>query len=301
MWGVPSGAEIAGLGLEAQGVYVPFNGDGGKGPASRAVLQDLTDHNIYYWWVYENNPQSPLGGASNAETDFSMANQGLASLGINAAETIVYYAMDAIVTDQPAFMAYFTAIGELTANQAPGGIYGSGTCCEWVVDVVKRYWQTGAGSTSVLPWAHIYQGAPQDIFGYPQFQAFGTTCDADAVWSTAAGLANLNGPWPSDPPGPPIEERNMVTMDPVTGGYWMVNPDGAVYSNAVSGSGQPPYLGGLNNHPEYKAGGKAANGPAVGIAPYGPGGKGGYVIVTFDGRTLHPYQFPRDGSLAHAN
>jgi hypothetical protein len=93
-----------------------------------------------------------------------------------------------------------------------------------------------------------------------------------------------------------IEEMNMVAWDPVTGGYWMVDPDGAVYGTA--GPVPAPYLGGLNNHPQYKAGGKAQNGPCVGIAPYGPGGQGGYVLVTFDGKTLHNYDFPRDGSLA---
>ncbi|HTT91137.1 MAG TPA: hypothetical protein VMF65_16405 [Acidimicrobiales bacterium] len=145
-------------------------------------------------------------------------------------------------------------------------------------------------------WVADYDGVAQVPAGSVAKQYQTNSYDSNVALSTWSVLPQ---PVPQPPPEL-IEEMNMVAWDPVTGGYWMVNPDGAVYSVAASGGATPPYLGGLNNHPAYKAGGKAQNGPCVGIAPFGPGGQGGYVLVTFDGTTLHPYTFPRDGSLANA-
>ena len=94
----------------------------------------------------------------------------------------------------------------------------------------------------------------------------------------------------------PVQEDNMIASDPLTGGYWIVRPDGSVYQFRGA-----PYLGGLNTHPEYKAGGKGVNGPCTGIASYGIAGEGGYVLSTLDAKgVVHPYEFPRDGSLAPA-
>lgn len=99
------------------------------------------------------------------------------------------------------------------------------------------------------------------------------------------------------PPAPTVKTHggNMLAYDPVTGGTWAVRPDGSVYADDGA-----KYLGGLNTHPEYQAGGSAKFGPAVGIAAYGPGGQSGYEILTDNGTTPAPcrYRFPRDGSLA---
>lgn len=100
------------------------------------------------------------------------------------------------------------------------------------------------------------------------------------------------------PPAPPIERGNMVSQDPITGGTWVTDVNGDVY--AEDGA---RYLGGLNTHPEWNAGGAGALGPCVGIAPWhGDGtdtGGNGYVLACQTGPGAAPslYRFPGDGSL----
>jgi hypothetical protein len=84
-----------------------------------------------------------------------------------------------------------------------------------------------------------------------------------------------------------------------TRGTFRCDYSGAIYTfddhgNAVDGG---RYLGGLNNHPEWNAGGGASNGPPF---AFGPTPEGGYFITTRDlGGSFHSYVFPPDGSLAH--
>ena len=87
----------------------------------------------------------------------------------------------------------------------------------------------------------------------------------------------------------------MIASDPVTGGLWVTRPDGSVF--AYDGA---PYLGGLNNHPEYHAGTEHDGPPCVGIAPWGNGTLGYYLVVDTGatGSTPAVYRMPRDESLA---
>lgn len=87
-------------------------------------------------------------------------------------------------------------------------------------------------------------------------------------------------------------------LDPTSGGLWALTPDGAVFTD-----GGAPYLGGLNNHPDYHAGGPSD--PAFDIRPWFPSGpqatpadQVGYTILTRAPDGVHFYHFPRDGSLA---
>jgi hypothetical protein len=102
---------------------------------------------------------------------------------------------------------------------------------------------------------------------------------------------------PAVPPAPVHTPPggNMLAFDPLTGGTVALRPDGSTYAD-----GGAPYLGGLNTHPDYQAGAGKANGPAVGIAFFGPAGSGGYEILCDNGTSPEParYRFPRDGSLA---
>jgi hypothetical protein len=130
--------------------------------------------------------------------------------------------------------------------------------------------------------------------GFNFIDVGGASCDNNTVFTYDFGGWDANGPWAFPSPVKPQEGNDMVAYDPKSGGFWTVNSAGAV--NSYQGA---PYLGGLNNHPEYKAGGAAINGPCTGIAPFGEGGNGGYVLVTQDAKgTVHPYQFARNGSLA---
>lgn len=294
-WGVPPAADVVALGYQAQVMYVPYVGSGDKGP-TLANLQDFTDNGLYYTWVYELNPDSPWYGAPDADRDFENAQATFQDvLGIPF-PAVCYFPMDDVVPGwaQADVVAYFARIAELAAGiGVEGGCYGSDTICEWCQGVINRFWQTGAGSTSLLTWVDMYQGAPDDRYGYPQFYGFGETCNDDPVWSTSAGFSNLKGPWPPVQP----QEYNMNCYDPVSGGFWTVDSDGAVFS--YNGA---PYLGGLNIHPELQAGGKLSNGPVTGICYYGLPKDAladqGYVIVTTDAKGVqHPYRFPRNGTM----
>jgi len=86
----------------------------------------------------------------------------------------------------------------------------------------------------------------------------------------------------------------MVCEDPITGGFWVTDELGEVYS--FDGA---PYLGGLNTHPDWHAGGPAN--PCVGIAPWRGDGTdeagNGYVLACQPHPSVTPtvYRFPRSG------
>ena len=109
----------------------------------------------------------------------------------------------------------------------------------------------------------------------------------------------MNFPASQSPSSTPSPSRsyNMLAYDPVSGGTWAIRPNGAVY--AADGA---PYLGGLNNHPQYNAGGNGD--PAVGISFYGSPGSSvddkGYEILCDNGISPEParYRFPYNASLA---
>jgi len=84
---------------------------------------------------------------------------------------------------------------------------------------------------------------------------------------------------------------NMICQDPVSGGYWIAWPDGAVHTARGA-----PFLGGANND-------KANPGrfPCIGIAPRPEADGGGYVLAldftaAKEGDRARFYDYPRDGS-----
>lgn len=84
----------------------------------------------------------------------------------------------------------------------------------------------------------------------------------------------------------------MAGYDPISGGSWGVEPNGAVYANDGA-----PYLGGLNNHPEWHT---PAIGPAAGIVFWKGDGTdaagNGYSIYVNTGSGFDLYRFPRSGA-----
>jgi hypothetical protein len=90
--------------------------------------------------------------------------------------------------------------------------------------------------------------------------------------------------------------KAFVCEDPATGGTWAVLTD----DGEVDTADGAPYLGGLNNHPEFHA--LDAAHPIVGVAPWKDAqGAWGYKIAEFDptpptgqGRVRY-YRFPRNG------
>ena len=195
-WGALSPAQAKQAGAQGQMFYVPTAGAPSKSP-TRADLEDFTAAGLVWGWVYEADPRSPLGGAPAARRDWDAMVSGLESLGVGL-PPVVYFPMDAEVPQggETPLLEYFSELVKLAPPTTLPGVYGSDTICQWTKQTVKRWWQTGAGSQSVLTWAHIYQGAPKDVFGWPQVTVQGRLCDQDPVWSALAGLENLNGPWP---------------------------------------------------------------------------------------------------------
>jgi hypothetical protein len=85
-------------------------------------------------------------------------------------------------------------------------------------------------------------------------------------------------------------------------GTFRCDYSGAVYTFDAQGNPADGgrYLGGLNGHPSWNAGGGAANGPpfAFGPTPADAQGRKGYFVTTRDAAgNFHPYGFPGDGSL----
>ena len=106
------------------------------------------------------------------------------------------------------------------------------------------------------------------------------------------------------PPPSPQEDDMLSAIDPKNGNLLISGPDGA--PRIYGPDGGPPvvdgYLGGLNSHPSWSAGGSAANGPVVAVwfrlndtlHPQ----RSGYGFMCRDANgNDHPYFFPADGSL----
>lgn len=90
----------------------------------------------------------------------------------------------------------------------------------------------------------------------------------------------------------PLPEGSMLTADPETNGFWIARPDGAVYAY-----GGAPYLGGLNNHPQWGRGGPGQP-PCTGI--FYDKATGGYALSADSPTFAQPelYRFPRSGIYA---
>lgn len=96
-----------------------------------------------------------------------------------------------------------------------------------------------------------------------------------------------------NPKPPTVEDPTMQCTDPITGGVWATDDNGAGYGFLGAG-----YPGGLNEHPEYKAG-DAESGdanPCVGIAYWKDSTGDGAVFFTKPGGTTpngSPYSLYR--------
>ena len=119
----------------------------------------------------------------------------------------------------------------------------------------------------------------------------------DDVLAMASG-APAPAPNPPPAPAPPTRnEDNMVLTDPATGGIWVADETGAIFTYD-----RAPFLGGSNNDAMNRDGY-----PCVGIAAYTNAAGPGYVLVhdwgddgtghsSDGGDRYRRYRFPRDGS-----
>jgi hypothetical protein len=124
-----------------------------------------------------------------------------------------------------------------------------------------------------------------------------TGCPGDLRKAQRAAILAAAGAGPI--PLSTEEDLSMLAYDPDSGGFWATDADGDLAN--LNGA---PFVEGLNQHPEYKAGNDESGGtqPCVGITAFkDKNGKHGIcyatrVSGTTDVSGLRFYRFARDGS-----
>lgn len=240
--------------------------------------------------VCEQDDQQALRGAEGARHDAGVANAIADAIGYDLDATIYYVAEDPRrleVAQWPMVEEYFRNL-----SGRPRGAYGGVRLVTHLMDLglVSHGWivQTWGGES---PRVHLMQRDGGEKHGLD--------IDVDSVIQADFG----QHPRPRQLP-PEGEEVAYSCVDPITGGYWVIDPvDGHVETLPGKAKGQrPPYLGGLNNPPNkfnWQQVGRIA-----GIEPYEDDARDGWgfaVIVRHDaafraGAFFSTYEFPRDGS-----
>ena len=166
-----------------------------------------------------------------------------------------------------------------------------------------------SAACAVAPWSTGgYHGRPGDIAGIPVPPAV----EAPG-WTSPLAPAPPTPPAPAPAPPTPVptpitqeDDMQMCAYDPVTGGIWLTDENGAIY--AVDGS-EYVVAANLNTHPAWLAGQEESDGanPVVGICYWGkPGEADGYALFTkptsgvggIPGTPYDQYRWNRDGSAA---
>lgn len=129
----------------------------------------------------------------------------------------------------------------------------------------------------------------------------------------AAGLCAIVGVdyHPASPAPEGAQGMQFTVRCSRSGDITVVDEAGASFAYNAFGQPTGKFLGGLNGHPDWHAGGKEANGPVVGAATWPEGGIAGGVDAQYpnghDGLTMitqdsdgnrHFYQFNGDGRYA---
>jgi hypothetical protein len=247
--------------------------------------------------IFETAAAEATSGGSVGTTDGQVAVSQAQGLGAPGGAVIFVNIGDFAATpsetaDVCAYLAAWSA--QVTDAGYTVGAYGTRWIIEQMVSLGASacWWQNamddqGSLGSVVSPHASLYQRVTPSLV-IPG----GGGWDEDEI----LGLVSWWGSTPT--PVSSTEGADMAAFDPVSKGSWFTDSTGEVY--AVDGA---PYLGGLNNHPQWQAGGSASNGPALGVAYWeGDGtdaGGLGYVIATRDSHgNVHPYNFPRSAVYA---
>jgi Domain of unknown function (DUF1906) len=228
--------------------------------------------------VWETTQYRPIMGAAGGSVDGFQARTAANGLGFPPDHPI-FGAVDFAPT--PGQLPLVTAYLQ-TAGFEP---YANGPTLTHLQ--AAHSWMHNWGGSD-FPDPHIHQQGGQ-------ITVAGISCDLndcyhdDCIWWPP-------GTQPQPVPQPLGEEDGVLCFTDATG-HKRCEPDGSVYAFDPHGNPGGRYLGGLNTHPDWKAGQGQANGPPF---IFGPTPEGGYVITTKDvGGQFHPYVFPPDGSLAH--
>jgi hypothetical protein len=141
------------------------------------------------------------------------------------------------------------------------------------------------------------QGGSVGVCGHGDLGAWGgghTDPGPNFPWEYVISMAKGGQPTPTPPPTPEEADNNMVLTDSVSGGVWVADASGAVFTYEGA-----PYLGGANNQKM-----NAQGFPCVGIAVLPDNKGGGYRLVLDFGKAgeqgggdrFRRYNFPRNGS-----
>lgn len=254
---------------EATGYANPFfNADAaGFRAAGAAVGAYIFDHGTAIVGAEETYFRS-IAGPNMPQADDMEDPQG------------VYYPAHTagLLGQDPAAIVYSAGADALALN----GSYGYGL---WLADPNGL---PGSPSMPCLIQQFSWTGAPAGMSGDVDWNIW---LGSEASFSDYFALAP-----PAAPPAP-TPGGTMIAHDPISGGLWVTDPDGAVY--AYDGA---PYLGGLNNadHASWKAGTAQGGPPCVGIAYATWGTTDGYALVCWAPGAGAPtiYRMPRDGRYA---
>jgi hypothetical protein len=233
--------------------------------------------------VCEQGNQPALRGALGGIHDSIISNQQANALGYDPTAAIYYVAEDPYklgTSSWPTVETYFRALP--WGGHRPIGAYGSLPLVTHLINLGLATYgmvvQTWGGTNSQV---HLEQMVGANTFGLP--------IDVDTVLKADYGQM----PRPAQPVQPPstAKEYNMLTRDPVSGGYWGVRSNGGVYT--FDGA---PYIGPLAKYTAQWGIGTVAN-PVVGIAA---DGVGGFALLAdgSDPAMPHIYNIPANGQYA---
>jgi hypothetical protein len=238
--------------------------------------------------VWEWYASRCLEGAAAGQQDGTDARLQAAALGFPASWPLLGAVdMNPTAAQRPVIAAYLEA----------GGLYPYGNAAM----IAYMEARGTAGHSWLMDWGggtygdyHIHQTGGQVTIGGVQCDV-NVVANPDCIWFPP-GVVPVVTPPSAVPTLAPKEDDMLTFTNPRTGKHYRCFPDGSVYVFNADGSPGGPWLGGLNNHPDWKAGGGMVNGdPFI----FGETPDDGYVITTRDAAgNFHPYAFPPSGILA---
>lgn len=233
----------------------------GKG-ITKAEYDQLLSRGMSVTLVMETGTQPAMGGYGGGVTDARAAFAQADSIGWPSDRPIYFVAEDpnpVAAASWATVAAYFAGLHQLVPVSRIGA-YGSAALVDWLIATGKATFgwavETWPGSPAGLHLRQMYNAVP----GAPS--NLGGIVDPNECLQADWG----QHPAPNTPP-PGGSMTPFVCADPISGGTWAIEADGAVYT--ADGA---PFCGGANQHPEWHIA------PIVGLAPWTTG----YVIVSDD-------------------
>ena len=220
--------------------------------------------------VMETGSQPALRGFAGGQADARAAFAQAAAIGWPADRPIYFVFEDptrVAAAQWPALEQYAIGVASIVPVSRIGA-YGSAALDDWLIQRghASYGWavETWGALTPRINLCQMYNpvpGAPSNLGGSVDPNECLT-----ADWGQTPAPATTAVPTSTE-----VDDMSRVAFDVISGGTWAIDANGAVFT--ADGA---PYFGGLNQHPDWKAG--SGTNLAVGIAPW----SNGYVIVTLE-------------------